>query len=107
MYSKHRKVRIPPRLRNKVANVHQKLAEEGVEIELDDRTREPRTNYLWHTPSVRDMWLVYSISKEAIAQWPKIREILINAGLTGDEITTLGLSTLKPKAKKKKRKTGA
>jgi hypothetical protein len=54
---------------------------------------------------LRNAWLVYSILKEARGNWSKIREVLVDVGLSHYEITTLKLSqyTKKPIKKKKKR----
>jgi hypothetical protein len=56
--------------------------------------------------AIKTAWVAYSILKEARNQWPTIRKILVNAGLSNSEIITLGLSqyTKKKPAKKKKKK---
>jgi len=52
---------------------------------------------------VRNIWLFYSVTKEAVRNWPKIRKLMTSVGIEQDEIITLGLSkTLKPTPKKRK-----
>jgi hypothetical protein len=100
-------VHVPRRLRRKVVKIEQELAEQGVDVEFDVRVRRKAKNGgglpVWET--LGHVWLVFNIAKTAIGAWPKIRKILMNAGLTNDEIITLGLSRFtRPPQKKKKRK---
>ena len=103
MNPRHHVVHVPRRLRNKVAKAEQELAEQGVGVEFDVRVKRHIgnggreyylfSNYIfpsWDT--VSHVWLAFTILQKAIGAWPKLREILVNAGLTNDEITTLGLS---------------
>ena len=48
-------------------------------------------------------YLTFSIIEKAIGYWPQIKKILVDAGLTRDQITTLGLSQAmrQPKSRKK------
>jgi hypothetical protein len=103
-------VHVPKRLRNKLRKIQNELSEQGVDIRFDVRVRRAYkavgipTKDVWDT--LGHVWLLYNIARTAIGNWRKIREFLINAGLTKDEITTLGLSklTAKPKTKAKSKK---
>ena len=113
---RHR-VRVPLRLGLTVTKSERQLDRQGVQILPLEQDSSPSSeqryfNYLtWD--ALGHAWLVFSITRTALEEWgkrwPKIREILINAGLTNDEITTLGLSdlghtlTAKPRPKKRKR----
>lgn len=109
-------VHVPKRLRNKLRKIQNELSEQGVDVRFDVRVKRKyhavgiSTKAVWET--LGHVMLVFNIAKTARGAWPKIREFLINAGLTKDEITTLGLSKLtaktktkaKPKKKSKKKK---
>lgn len=100
-----RVVRVPKRLSNKLRKIEDDLSEQGVEVRFDVRVKRAYrvvgipAKDVWET--LGHVWLLFSIAKAAIGGWPKIREILVNAGLTKDEITTLGLSKDIAKSKRK------
>ncbi|MGB8582942.1 MAG: hypothetical protein WCD47_19140 [Candidatus Sulfotelmatobacter sp.] len=103
-------VHVPKRLRNKLRKIQNELSEQGVDVRFDVRVKRAykavgiSAKDVWET--LGHVWLLFSIAKTAIGNWRKIREFLVNAGLTNDEITTLGLSkiTAKPKTKAKPKK---
>jgi hypothetical protein len=102
-----RTVHVPKRLRNKLLKIENELSEQGVEVRFDVRVkRKYKAGGIPTWETLGHVWLVFTIARTAIGAWPKIREFLINAGLTKDEITTLGLSkvTTKPKTKAKSKK---
>jgi hypothetical protein len=115
MSPRHHLVHVPRQLRNKIAKAQRELAGQGVSVKLDVpvqvRARTVRYSY-WNSfvfpwDTANHVWLVFTILQKAIGAWPKLREILINAGLTNDEITTLGLSkfTCKPTKRARKKKS--
>lgn len=53
---------------------------------------------------IKDIWLFYSVAKEAVRHWPKIRKLMMSVGIRREELVTLGLSTLKAASAPKKRK---
>lgn len=118
MFPQRHTVRVPRRLRNKVLKAEQELAEQGVDVTVDEddwkhghrKARVARSGRFTATVTwevLGHVWLVFSIFRAAVGAWPRIRKILVNAGLTDDEIMTLGLSriTRPPKKKSQKRAT--
>lgn len=77
----------------------------GVVVGSEQNRYDEYLRLNWQTAA--NVWLVFSILKEVIVDWPKIRQFLKNAGLTDDEVITLGLSTFisKPLKKTRKKKT--
>jgi len=106
-------VSVPRRLSRKIAKVEDELREHGVSVEFDVEIRRKAKSAVrvqeiraaWD--AVTHAWLVFTILREAIGAWPKIRKILVNAGLTSDEITVLGLSKLTRKPTPTKKLTKA
>jgi hypothetical protein len=94
------RVRVSPKVAKKVMSVDVELAHLGVEVHrLHIKFRSEVVE------AVKTAWLIYSILKEAKNKWPAIRKILVDAGLSNYEITTLNLSqyTRKKPVKTKKR----
>jgi hypothetical protein len=93
------RVRVSPTVAGKVAAVDTELAQLGVEVR--------RLNFKAKgdvLAVVKTLWLGYNILKEAVGRWPAIKKVLVKAGLSPYEITTLNLSqyTRKKPVKKKK-----
>ena len=101
-------VRIGKRLQNKLERWDDELAVRGIEISINEvrRTKAKAATcyFLYSAMSyARDIWLFYSVSKEAIGKWPKIREWMKTVGFKREELITLGLSkALKPTLRKRK-----
>ena len=93
------RVKVSSRTAKKLMSVRPALAKTGVQV--DRRPVKYRTAHDL-IGLLRDAWLVYSIGKEAWDRWPEIRKLLVRAGLTRYEITTLGLSQYTRTAAKKK-----
>jgi len=109
--------------RRKIAKVADELLEQGVSVEFDVEVRTKATsifrvrpvrgrkaksafgvqhvNAVWN--GVTHAWLVFTILREAIGAWPKIRKLLVGAGLSDDEITVLGLTKLTRKPTRTKK----
>ncbi len=103
---KHYRVHVSLKVGRKVEKVEDELAALGVAVEFHERHR-PRVKRRnggglpWS--ALEHAYLVWSIAKTAIGAWPKIRKVLVGAGLSRNEIITLGLSnyTRTPKKKRK------
>jgi len=98
------RVRVSPNVAKKVMSVGDELSQLGVKV----HTVHSQVQYRGLSDvldAVKTTWLVYSIVKEARNNWPNIRKILVNAGLSNHEIITLNLSqyTRKKSVKTKKR----
>jgi hypothetical protein len=94
------KGRVSPKVAKKVMSVNSELADLGVEVE---RHRVKFKSDV--VGMIRNVWLLYTIAKEAVGRWPQIRKVLVKAGLTPYEITTLNLSqSTKKKSVEKKKK---
>ena len=106
MLRQHR-VRVGRQIQRKLLKVEDGLTGLGVHIHFEQTTPKPKA--IGHLDQVlntaRDIWLVYSIGKEAIGKFPTIREVLASAGLTRAEIITLGLSETTKTPKKNSSKT--
>jgi hypothetical protein len=95
-------VYVTPKVAKKVMKVDDELAELGVGVEYG-RVAYKSSGFF---EAVKTAWLLYGIAKEARGNWPAIRRLLLGAGLTRYEITTLGLSDYTRTTKRKvKRKT--
>jgi hypothetical protein len=96
------RVRVSPTVAKKVLSVDSELAQLGVEVE---KLRIKFKSGI--VEAVKTAWLLYSILKEARNNWPAIRKVLVNAGLSNYEIITLNLSqhTRKKPSKKKKKQS--
>jgi len=82
-------VRVTPNVAKKVLSVKHDLAQLGVEVHQVDVAYE----FIKEAVEVAGRaWLAYSIMKEAMNQWPKIREVLRSAGLSDSQIITLDLA---------------
>ena len=94
-------VQVSPNVAERVLSVDDELAQLGVKVE----EAQVRCKAVGVVDAIKTAWLAYSILKEAKSQWPAIRKVLVNAGLSNSEIITLGLSqyTKKKPVKKKKR----
>ena len=94
------RVRVSRKVAKKVMSIDRELAQLGVEVDkLHIKFKSGVVEV------IRSVWLLYSIAKEAVGRWPAIRKILVDAGLSNYEITTLNLSqyTRKKSVKTKKR----
>jgi hypothetical protein len=119
-------VRVSNELAGRVDEVQDKLRRLGVKVSVLYATASvPRTpqGYTRHTISsvssgttrrkcrsahsvlhvLGHAYLTFCIIEKAIGYWPQIKKILVDAGLTRDQITTLGLSQAmrQPKSRKK------
>jgi hypothetical protein len=95
------RVRVSPNVANKVMSVGDELSQLGVKV----RTVHVKYKAVREVvEAVKTAWLMYSIFKEAKNNWPAIRKVLVEAGLSNREIITLNLSqhTRKKPGKKKK-----
>ncbi len=94
-------VYVTPKVAKKVMKVDDSLAQLGVSVKYGRVAYKSAGIF----EAVKTAWLLYSIAKEARGNWPAMRKLLVRAGLTRYEITTLGLSdytrTTKRKAKSK------
>jgi hypothetical protein len=108
-------VQVAPNVAEKYLSVTDELAQLGVKVvgvkvgdeEVLPEELLPVGAFL---DAVKTTWLAYSILKEAKNQWPAIRKVLVNAGLSNSEIITLGLSQYtrkKPHKKKQRSKKSA
>jgi hypothetical protein len=116
-------VRVSNALAGRVDNVQHQLRKLGVTVTMLRATApRPQTHVVRrYRPSrsgrivrscktaqtaiqvIGHVWLAFSILEKAIGYWPQIKKILVDAGLTRDQITTLGLSQAmrQPKSRKK------
>jgi hypothetical protein len=114
-------VRVSNGLAGRVDNVQDQLRELGVTVTILYATApRPRVRVVRsHGPSrsgsftrkcrsahailhaVGHAWLAFCILEKAIGYWPQIKKVLVDAGLSRDQITTLGLS----QAMRRRRKT--
>jgi hypothetical protein len=97
------RVRVSPNVAKKVMSVGDELYQAGVKV----HTVQSQVKYKGLTEvvdAVKTAWVVYGILKEGRKNWPAIRKVLVNAGLSNSEIITLNLSqhTRKKRGKKKK-----
>src|ERR1700688_2814873 len=109
MFPKNHRVHVPRRLRNKVLKAKQELCKQGVDVRptvvhYKGKVAGPGFRETWEV--LGHVWLAFNIGKSAIGAWPKIRRVLLKAGLKNDEIIRLGLSkiTRQPKKKPPKKK---
>lgn len=94
------RVRVSPKVAKKVMSAHGELRKLGVEV--DRLSVKYKGGEVFEV--IKNAWLLYSIAKEALGNWPKIIKVLTKVGLSRYEITTLNLSqyTRKKPVKKKK-----
>jgi len=94
-------VQVTPNVAKTVLSVDDELAQLGIQV----HKVKVACKVAGVVDAVKTAWLAYSILKEAKNQWPAIRKVLVNAGLSNSEIITLGLSqyTRKKPARTKKR----
>jgi serine/threonine protein kinase len=107
---------IPPKLeeiinkaleKDQVLKVEQELSEQGVDVRATVVHRKkfaggPSFREAWEV--LGHVWLAFNVYKTAVGAWPKIRKILVTAGLKNDEIITLGLSKITRQTKKRTRR---
>lgn len=105
-------MRVGKRIQNKLFKIDDELADLGVHIEFHQRRAKFKSARGFGAAMryAADIWLVYSVTKEAIGRWPAIRQLLVSAGMKRDEIITLGLSTMtkaNPKKKSARKRSGS
>ena len=85
-------VKVSRRVARRVVGAGDELTDYGVGVRaLLGRTAKCRgCGSVWDT--INHVWLVFNVATLAYNNWPTIRKILVNAGLTKNEIITLGLS---------------
>ena len=96
-------VHVGKRIQNKLLKIEDELAQLGVHIEFQERKAKLKAaaQIAQVFTHLRDIWLVYSVGKEAIGNWPRIRELLASVGLKREEMITLGLSKMTKLSPKK------
>jgi hypothetical protein len=96
-------VKIGKKIQNKLVKIKDELGALDIDIEFQERRSKLKAaaGIAQAFAYASDIWLLYSVGKEAIGNWPSIRKLLVSAGLTRGEIITLGLSKMtKPSPKR-------
>jgi hypothetical protein len=94
-------VHVPPKIGKKLKRAKSDLEELGVKVGRGHVAYKNGGGW----EQLGHIWLCFQIAKTAIGNYPKIREILINAGFLKNEIIQLELSKYlkKPTSSRKKR----